>query len=427
MKLKVFKLIICLLFGLSLAGFVFIGIKTASGATLEELQERIDKLNQERQKLEKQSQKYQKQISQKKDEIRSLESTIRSLRAQESKLRVDINLTENNLARTREEIEKLRIEIKNKEKKIQESKRILSELLRTYSRKDDVSAMEVMFSKANISDLLDRAKDLSLIQESMQSRLTTLEQTKSKLDQSKKEAKKKKASLEQLKKQKEAQKVALERTETQKQRYLSQTRQEKNIYDQRLQEALRERRELFARVKELQDQAERRKNFQVYVDSGKKPEPGTKVFQWPEQGTTLTQAFGRTSFAQRYDGYDFHYGLDMAAGEGTPIKAAAEGKVLASGSDSLWGNWVAISHEIGLVTLYAHLLRPASVSEGQTVEGGEVIGYEGSTGNTWPPGGGNHLHFGVYEAFFTYLSGGSERPCYSRSDSCRPVDPQSYL
>jgi murein DD-endopeptidase MepM/ murein hydrolase activator NlpD len=427
MKLKVSKLIVCLLFGHSLAGLVFIGTKTASGATLEELQERIEELNEQRKKLEQESQKYREQINEKQEEIRSLEATIQSLRARESKLRVDINLTENSLAQTREQIKKLTLEINNKKEKISEAEKILGRLLRSYSRKEEISTLEVVFSEADISELIARVKDLSLIQDNMQKRLTELKQTKEELTQSKREAEQKRKSLEQLKEQKEAQRIALERTEAQKANYLAQTRQEKSEYNQRLQEALQERRELFARVKKLQEQAERRKNFRVYVDSGKKPEPGTKVFQWPEGGAQVTQRFGNTGFAQRYDGYNFHYGLDMAAGEGSPIKAAAEGKVLASGSDSLWGNWVAISHEIGLVTLYAHLLKPASVSEGQTVAAGEVIGYEGSTGNTWPPGGGNHLHFGVYESFFTYLSGGSERPCYSRSDSCRPIDPQTYL
>lgn len=412
------------LFGLILAAVVLIGANGVFGVTLEELQDRIDKLNQEREELEKQSQKYQKQISQKKEEIRSLEATIHSLRAQESKLRVDINLTENKLARTREEIEKLRLEIKNKEEEIQESRLILSKLLRSFARKEDVSTMEVVFSKANISDLLDRVKDLSLIQEDMQTRLDELKKAKEDLAQSKREAKQKQANLKQLKEQKQAQKVALERTEAQKESYLTQTRQEKNEYNQNLKAIQQRKKELLGRLKEFQKKAERRKNFRVFVDSDKKPEPGTKVFQWPESGTEPTQAFGNTKFARNTSYYPKHYGMDMAAGRGSPVKAAAEGEVVALGSrEALWGNWVAIKHEIGLVTLYAHLLEPPAVSEGEKVEVGQVIGYEGTTGQST----GSHLHFGVYESFFSMLDDGVEKPCYFPSDSCKPVDPQSYL
>lgn len=427
MKINFSKITTIFLIGLILAGVVFVHVRGVAGATLEELQQRIDKLNQQRKKLERQSQKYQKQISQKKGEIRSLETAIQSLRAQESRLRVDINLTENKLARTRNEIEKLKIKIQNKKKKIRESKRTLTELLRVYSRKEEVSTMEVIFSKDDISDLFDRAKDLSLIQENMQKRLVELKKTKEDLAQNKSEAEQKRKSLGQLKEQKQAQRTALEHTETQKANYLAQTRQEKNKYNQYLKQVQRRKRELLSRLKQLQRKAERRKNFQVFVDSGKKPKPGTKVFQWPESAARTTQGFGRTDFARNSSYYSAHYGMDMAAGAGTPIKAAAKGEVIASGSDigpnGLWGNWVVISHKIGLVTLYAHMSAPSSVSEGEAVKTGQVIGYQGATGRVT----GSHLHFGVYESFFTFLSGGTERPCYFPSDSCKPVDPQLYL
>lgn len=423
MKTKLSKIALFLFCGLSLAVLAFIGTKAASGATLEALQERIEKLNEEREELEKKSQKYRNQISQKKEEIRSLESTVQSLRAQESKLRVDINLTENRLARTREQIKKLELEIAKKREDIGGSKRILSRLIRSYARKEEISTMEVVFSKADISDLLDRVKDLSLIQENMQKRLTELKETKEDLDQSKSKAEKKRKNLEQLREQKEAQRVALQRTEAQKESYLSQTRQEKNQFDQNLRQIQQRKRELLSQLEELQKKAERRKNFQVFVNSGKDPEPGTKLFQWPESGAQITQAFGDTEFARNTGFYPSHHGLDMAAGGGTAIKAAAEGEVIASGSDSLWGNWVAIKHEIGLVTLYAHMSVPSSVSEGEAVAAGHVIGYEGNTGQST----GSHLHFGVYESFFTLLDGGVEKPCYFPSDSCKPVDPQSYL
>lgn len=89
---------------------------------------------------------------------------------------------------------------------------------------------------------------------------------------------------------------------------------------------------------------------------------------------------------------DFHTGTDIAAPEGIPILAAADGTVtIANGTDS-WGGgygyYIKINHGSGLETLYAHC-SAICVIPGQAVRQGEVIGYVGSTGNST----GHHLHF----------------------------------
>ena len=85
-----------------------------------------------------------------------------------------------------------------------------------------------------------------------------------------------------------------------------------------------------------------------------------------------------------------HYGIDFHGSGGDPIYAAAAGTVLTSGWRNGYGNTVVISHGNGYTTLYAHQSSIA-VSAGETVAGGQVIGYVGSTG--WSTG--PHLHFEV--------------------------------
>jgi murein DD-endopeptidase MepM/ murein hydrolase activator NlpD len=126
--------------------------------------------------------------------------------------------------------------------------------------------------------------------------------------------------------------------------------------------------------------------------------PGT--LRWPMRGS-ISQEFGCTGFPWEppLGGCPhFHRGIDMVAPSGTPVRASASGTILFVGynpydnpSDPAW--IVTIAHGGGLATWYAHLLpiRPSGVSSGASVSAGQLIGYEGNTGNSTGP----HLHWAV--------------------------------
>lgn len=104
----------------------------------------------------------------------------------------------------------------------------------------------------------------------------------------------------------------------------------------------------------------------------------------------IKPASGRISsrFGMRWG--KMHQGLDLAISVGTPVRAAAAGKVTKAGSAGSYGLLVVIKHADGMETRYAHNNKIA-VKVGQYVKQGEVICYSGNTGRSTGP----HLHFEV--------------------------------
>ncbi len=90
-----------------------------------------------------------------------------------------------------------------------------------------------------------------------------------------------------------------------------------------------------------------------------------------------------------------HEGIDIFAPRGTPVMAAAAGRVIRIGQNRLGGNVVWVAGAGAQLYYYAHLDSYAdSIAVGQAVVPGSVLGFVGTTGNAihTPP----HLHFGVY-------------------------------
>ena len=112
--------------------------------------------------------------------------------------------------------------------------------------------------------------------------------------------------------------------------------------------------------------------------------PHTMPSIWPAAG------YVSSPYGLRFNGTEFHQGIDIAADMGTPIVATADGVVTAAGWNGGYGNMVDVDHGGGIVTRYGHASALA-VTVGQQVRRGEVIAYVGSTGRSTGP----HVHYEV--------------------------------
>lgn len=120
------------------------------------------------------------------------------------------------------------------------------------------------------------------------------------------------------------------------------------------------------------------------------PSTGSSSFISPLSSYYISCAYGpRTHPIYGYD--HFHGGVDMAAAEGTPVYATASGTVTTAAYHNLNGNYVMISHSGGYASAYLHMSY-YTVSAGQYVTQGQIIGYVGSTGSSTGP----HLDFRIY-------------------------------
>lgn len=136
---------------------------------------------------------------------------------------------------------------------------------------------------------------------------------------------------------------------------------------------------------------------QFYDDTGRAMQGGW--LRTPLRYDRLSSRFNPRRFHPILKRIMPHLGVDYAAGTGTPVWAAADGRVTFAGYKGPSGNLVIIRHANGFETLYAHLHRIKSgIRPGTQVKQRDLIGFVGSTGRSTGP----HLHFGL-KKFARYI------------------------
>lgn len=390
----------------------------------------ISDLEQQLQQLEQENQKYQKILDDTKSDIAEKEEY-------KSALVSKVQVLDEKIAVTREKISSLNDDIKEKQdaydkglSEVEDQFDALANRLRILYMSGNATDLEIIFGAKDFSDLIDKMElvkslansDKELISE-IQTKLDELSTQKESLEADKKDLETQQASLKSD--QDEFNKLISDNDDILKNLYASNSEAQHSLESAALQSDEIEAKisEYYAAQKAAAEQAAKasQSSSSSSSSSGSSSSgssssgssssgssssgsssvivPSGSGFAWPTPGFTYLSS----EWFEDREVYN-HGGIDIAGAGimGTPVVAAADGTVIASNSSCThnwgksyscgcgggYGNYVMISHAGGKMTVYGHLTS-LTVSTGQTVSRGQVIGYVGSTGNSTGP----HLHY----------------------------------
>ncbi len=371
---------------------ICLGMHSVFGDAVSDAQNKVNNLNnqikenqQQQSSVQSEAQSYISQIAELDTQIATYESKLSTLKSSQD----DIN----------EKVESYQSELQNSAQLFNSAEDVYVTRVRAIYENGIPSVFEILVSSKGIDDFFARLGVYTSLLEYDQNLIDNMKSQKEYVDYLKAEIEDAKLSLESISYDVEKSTEALEAVKTQKQAKVNELKASAS--------------KLKAVENELKEERAAANNALAAAIEAARPKTGgnktynSTTFIWPTTSTYITAGFGTYyvwGFAQQ------HNGVDIGVGIGTPVYAAATGTVIISTvvtsnpygyggpSKTSWsaangygyGNYVAIEHPDGKVTVYGHLSSVA-VSAGQTVVQGQVIGYSGSTGNSSGP----HLHFEV--------------------------------
>lgn len=365
--------------------------------TTDDIQTQIEKQEKLLEELRAKAEEQEKDLQKTQQYADTLKHYIDSFNNDLYRLEGKINIKKEELYSTQLAIQRVNFQIEEKEADIQHSKDQMTVLFQEIYKNDLESIVELLLKYESISIFFNQVNARQSLSDAIIIKLGDLKRFKNELEQAQNILAKEKQQLQKDEIIFRNQKIILEQKKIAQNQLLKQTRQQETGYQEVLKNTLAKEQEIRLEVFELEEQ------LRYALDPSSIPEARAGLLRWPTEGF-LTQPYGciHDSFARRaYPSCDngkggFHNGLDIALYLGAPIRAAQGGKVVAVGSSPYaYGNWVAVEHATGLTTAYAHMSGGVrSVSVGQIIRQGDVVGYMDTTGFST----GSHLHFMVYVA-----------------------------
>jgi murein DD-endopeptidase MepM/ murein hydrolase activator NlpD len=366
--------------------FLSIALPTWAGE-IDVLKNQIDQKGAQIKELQEKEKEYKGAVNEAYEAAETLKELIADFRAKIEGVEDDIAVKRREISSVSLTIRQKELEIQAKEEGIKRTRAYIGAALREIYEQGSEETVELLFKYESFSDFFNQVEYRNLLQEDLELRLDDLVNFKQKLESEKTVLDARRKELKELEDELENKNRILTVGREKKEAVLTETKNEEWRYKNLLKDVRAKQEAIQREIFELEDK------LRQAIDAASIPAPRKGVLSWPSEGV-LSQFYGCTKFAKSSKAYPscFHNGIDIAAAYGTKVLSAREGTVLAvENAPYAYGKWIAIEHDNGLVTLYAHLsLQKAAV--GQQVRAGELVGYMGSTGYST----GSHLHFSVY-------------------------------
>src|SRR3989339_162959 len=311
------------------------------------------------QKIQEQQEKYSALINQKQSEKATLNNQVAILDNRLAKAELDIEID-----RTQLEIQKTDLEIEDKNKTIDTEKKHISNVLKLINKNDNVSTLEIMLLNDSFANFLSQAKYLEDVSEDVKTSLDKLNDLKKELSEEKES----------------------------KGHILEQVKESEKTYQILLAQAKKEQQEASAEIASM----EKLVRAKLANLEGKKLEFNDNGMIWPVPRNTITSYFHDPDYPFR--NIFEHPAIDIRAGQGTVLKAAASGYVarVKEGVGGSYG-YIMLIHGDGLSSVYGHVSK-IYVEEDEYIVQGQTIGLTGGLPGTPGSGAlttGPHLHFEV--------------------------------
>ena len=423
---RVIVAVIAGVLALLMIGGVVISAFAESSKTIKE---RIEALKRQEAAIAAQQQEVREQKAEN-------ESDIQDLVGQKNQLDKQITLTQDSIENKNEQIQEYTLLIAEKQNELNDAldqRDALNERykarIRSMEEKGKLTYWSILFKASSFADLLDRVDMINEIARSDARMIDQIQDVAQQIETARQDLAAEKVEMEETKEGLAAEQEALEaqraeadqlmaelmkdhaafeaqeeKYDDQKEALLAQIAKEEIKYKEAVSAEEKARREAEAAERARKAAAEaaaaarQREASGGGGSSGGSSSGGSSSgssvsrygFQWPCTARAITCPFGPRIHPITHV-YSNHSGMDIGASYGSPIYACASGTVTKATFGTAYGYHVVINHGNGFSTLYGHMIR-YTVSVGQYVTRGEIIGYVGSTGWSTAP----HLHLTMY-------------------------------